>query len=170
MEHTSTFVGVQPDAVFAEFISTDFLQAFSEEVGVISGDLTTSSSDGVETASMPWSFPTNRPGIPSLAQKMLPGEVRLDWLQRWGPLADPPIPGSMTVALLGTPSAIVEATARLVATGGDAVYRVTTKTKTSLPWPLAGKVEGTIDKELVGWILSVQARVLRRRLSLPESG
>ncbi len=168
MEHTSTFVGAAPDAVFAEFISPDFLRAFSEEVGVISGDLETGSTDGAEVAFMPWSFPTDRPGIPSLARKMLPAEVRLDWQQRWGPLQQPPIPGTMTVALHGSPSANVEAKAQLSADGGNTVYRVNTKTKTSLKWPVAGTVEGTIDKELVGWILSVQARVLRRRLGLGD--
>jgi hypothetical protein len=169
MEHTSTFLGATPEVVFTEFTSTDFLLAFSEEVGVVSGQLDVTSDDGGETAAMPWSFPTDRPGIPSLARKLLPGEVHLDWRQTWGPLSQPPVPGIITVDLHGTPSAHVDAKAQLIAKGDTTVYNVVTKTKTSLRWPVAGTVENTIDKELVGWILQVQARVLRRRLKLPEA-
>lgn len=167
MEHRHTFSGIAPDAVYAEFISSDFLHAFSAEVGVVSGELTTSAMDGAEIADMPWSFPTNRPGIPSLAQKFLPSEVNLDWHQAWGPAQGLPITGSMHVVLHGTPSADVTAKANLQASGSDTMYTVLTKTQTSLRWPVKGTVESTIDKELVGWILQVQARVLRRRLNLP---
>lgn len=168
MEHKHIFSGASPDAVFAEFTNPDFLHAFSAEVGVESDHLTTSVTDGIEKADMPWSFPTNRPGIPSLARKMLPPAVNLDWHQEWGPAQGSPISGSMHVVLHGKPSADVTAKAQLAAQGSDTVYTAVTTTKTSLRWPLAGSVEGTIDKELVGWILSVQARVLRRRLGLPE--
>ncbi len=167
MKHMSTFRGIAPDAVYAELTTTDFLLAFAEEVGVVSGELDIRTSAGTEVAAMPWSFPTNRPGIPSLARKLLPDEVQLDWFQQWGPLADPPIPGTMKVSLHGTPSATVNANAELAAQGEDTVYTIVTKTKTSLRWPVAGTVENTLDKELVGWILQVQARVLRRRLGLP---
>jgi len=169
MEHTSTFLGVTPDAVFAEFVNADFLVAFSEEVGVVSGELSESTAAGVVTSAMPWTFPTDRPGIPSLARKFLPGEVRLDWEQRWGPLREPPVPGAMTVELHGTPRATVEASAQLLQQGDTTVYKVVSRTRTSLKWPLAGTVESSIDKDLVGWILQVQARVLRRRLGLAES-
>lgn len=168
MEHISTFLGVTPEAVYAEFIDTEFLLAFSTEVGVESGELDLSSGDGVETAGMPWRFPTDRPGIPSLARKLLPSEVMLDWRQQWGPLSAPPIPGTINVALHGSPSADVEAQAELAARGEDTIYRVRSKTRTSLRWPVAGTVESTVDKELVGWILQVQARVLRRRLRIPD--
>lgn len=168
MEHRHTFTGVSPEAVFAEFTAPDFLHAFSAEVGVVSEDLKTADADGVQSADMPWSFPTNRPGIPSLAQKLLPSQVRLDWHQAWGPLAGDSVPGSIHVVLHGKPSADVTASAQLGGQGSDTVYTVHTTTKTSLKWPVAGTVETTIDKELVGWILSVQARVLRRRLGLPE--
>jgi len=168
MEHNALFVGTTPEVVFDEFTSPDFLRAFSEEVGVMIGEIEVGETDSVLSAMLPWNFPTNRPGIPSLAQKMLPAEVNLDWQQRWGPRQAPPIPGSMTVLLHGKPSATVQASASLDASGEDTVYRVDTTTKTSLKWPVAGTVESTIDRELVGWILQVQARVLRRRLDLPE--
>jgi hypothetical protein len=167
MEHTHAFAGVAPELVYREYISSDFLLAFSTEVGVNSGELALGASNGQETADMPWSFPTNRPGIPSLAQKLLPGEVHLDWHQQWGPVAEGLIPGAIQVELHGTPSAKVQATARLIADGDGTKYVVLSTTKTGLRWPVAGKVESTIDKELVGWILQVQARVLRRRLGLP---
>ena len=168
MEHNALFIGTTPEIVFNEFTSADFMRAFSEEVGVFIGDIESGDTDGVLSAMLPWNFPTNRPGIPSLAQKMLPAEVNLDWQQRWGPMQDPPIPGSMTVLLHGKPSATVEASATREARGEDTGYQVDTTTKTSLKWPVAGTVESTIDRELVGWILQVQARVLRRRLGLPE--
>jgi hypothetical protein len=170
MEHTSTFIGIAPEAVLAEFVDPEFLIAFSTEVGVTSGDLEQSSADGVESAAMPWRFPTDRPGIPSLAKKFLPDEVHLDWSQQWGPVSNPPIPGAIHVALHGSPSADVDAKTDLIHRGEDTVYRVRSKTRTSLRWPLAGTVESSIDKELVGWILQVQARVLRRRLRIPDGG
>ncbi len=49
--------------------------------------------------------------------------------------------------------------------GDDVHYTVVTETKTSgVPWPLGGKVESMINKDLVGWILSVQARVANREI------
>ena len=168
MEHTATFPGVAPDQVFVEFTSSDFLLEFAAEVGVVSGELVTGEKAGVVTADMPWSFPTDREGIPSLARKLLPETVRLDWHQEWGPADRRPIPGSIKVVLHGTPSATVTSTSHLVEQGADTQYRAATTTKTSLRWPVAGTVESTIDKELVGWILKVQRRVLRRRLQLPE--
>ena len=168
MEHTATFAGVTAEQVFAEFTDRDFLLEFADEVGVVSGELVTNERSGVLSADMPWSFPTDREGIPSLARKLLPGTVRLDWHQQWGPADQRPIPGGIKVALHGTPSATVTSTSQLRDVGQDAQYRASTTTKTSLRWPVAGTVEGTIDKELVGWILRVQRRVLRRRLGLPE--
>ena len=167
MRHTSKLLGVAPAVVRAEFTSREFLLAFSEEVGVTSGELTMADGDA-HSADMPWTFPTNRPGIPSLAQKMLPAEVRLDWHQEWGPQSASPVTGTIRVDLHGSPSATVTATTSLAQTGSDTVYAVDTRTKTSLRWPVAGTVETTIDKELVGWILQVQSRVARRRLGLPE--
>lgn len=167
MKHTSKLQGASPAVVRAEFTSEAFLLAFSEEVGVTSGELTLS-DDGAHSADMPWVFPTNRPGIPSLARKLLPAEVHLDWHQEWGPADGAPITGVIHVELHGTPSATVRATTRLAAAGSDTAYEVDTQTKTSLRWPVAGTVESTIDKELVGWILQVQSRVARRRLGLPE--
>ena len=117
MEHSSTFAGATPEQVFAEFTSDDFLRAFSAEVGVASGELSHSNDGGVESADMPWTFPTDRPGIPSLARKLLPSEVALDWHQEWGPVAANSIPGSMKVDLHGTPSALVTAQASLLQQG-----------------------------------------------------
>ncbi len=118
MEHTWTFIGVAPEAVLAEFVDPEFLIAFSTEVGVDSGDLNLDSADGVESAEMPWRFPTDRPGIPSLARKFLPAEVHLDWSQRWGPVTAAPIAGTIHVALHGSPSADVRAESALAAPGG----------------------------------------------------
>lgn len=167
MHHSHTFEGVAPEDVFRQFTDPEFLSAFSEEVGVRAAGLTTSENGGVLVADMPWQFSTRKPGIPSLAQKFLPDEVSLDWHQEWGPLSAPPVPGVIRVALHGKPSADVRATTSLSSSGSGTVYRADTKTKTSLRWPVASTVEQTIDKELVGWILRVQARVLRRRMGLP---
>lgn len=164
MEHTSTFDQVPVAAVYEQFISEDFLRAFAEEVGVVVERIELVEQGGLSIARMPWSFPTDRPGIPSLAQKLLPDEVRLDWQQQWRAPVDDRAEGSVNVALHGTPSAQVEGTADLSASGAGSRYVVRTSTKTAVPWPLGSKVEKTIDKELVGWILQVQARVLLRRL------
>ena len=54
-------------------------------------------------------------------------------------------------------------TSQLLVVDGGSTLATSTSTKASLPFPLAGKVQSMIDKDLVGWILSVQARVLARR-------
>lgn len=166
MEHTSTFAGVAAEDVAAQLADRDFLLAFGAEVGVTSGDVEQSERAGVLAAAMPWKFATDRDGIPVLAKKFLPGQVELDWSQEWGPVDEAPIPGTIHVTLHGTPSAEVTARAELRQDGADTVYRVRSKTRTSLPWPMGSTIEGTVDKELVGWILQVQSRVLRRRLQL----
>ncbi len=162
MEH-SFDLSIAPEAVLEELSSSDFLDAFATEVGVEVDELTCGTDGDRATASMLWRFSTAKPGIPALAQKMLPGEVRLSWAQGWSPLADDGARGTLEVNLLGSPRATSTGTARLRPSGSGSTLATSTQTKASLPFPIAGKVQSMIDKDLVGWILSVQARVLARR-------
>jgi hypothetical protein len=154
---------VAPSIVHADLISEDFLRAFATEVGVEVDSLTCDASGARAVATMEWRFSTSKPGIPDLAQKLLPGEVRLSWAQEWGPLADEGADGTLEVHLLGSPRATSMGTSQLLVGDGGSTLATSTSTKASLPFPLAGKVQSMIDKDLVGWILSVQARVLARR-------
>ena len=156
---------IPPAAVHADLISEDFLRAFATEVGVEIDELTCHTTGERAAAAMQWRFSTSKPGIPELARKLLPGEVRLSWAQEWSPLADEGAEGSLEVQLLGTPKAPSLGTARLQATADGSTLTTSTSTKAALPFPLAGSVQSKIDKDLVGWILSVQARVLTRRHS-----
>jgi hypothetical protein len=84
----------------------------------------------------------------------------LNWWQQWKH-SDPD--GDIRVELHGRPAATCTGRASLSQNGDDVEYVVVTETKTSgVPWPLGGKVESMINKDLVGWILSVQARVANR--------
>lgn len=154
---------IPPATVHADLISEDFLHAFATEVGVEVDSLTCDSSGDRAVAEMQWRFSTSKPGIPELAQKLLPGEVRLSWAQAWGPLTDERGEGTLEVHLLGSPKAVSMGTAHLLVADGGSTLVTSTSTKASLPFPLAGRVQSMIDKDLVGWILSVQARVLARR-------
>jgi len=154
---------IAPSAVHADLISEDFLRAFATEVGVEVDSLVCQDSGDRALASMQWRFSTSKPGIPELAQKLLPGEVRLSWAQEWGPLTDEGSEGTLEVHLLGSPKATSTGTSQLLVVDGGSTLATSTSTKASLPFPLAGKVQSMIDKDLVGWILSVQARVLSRR-------
>ncbi len=162
MEHSFDLT-IAPATVLADLISEDFLHAFATEVGVEVDALTCDTAGDPATATMQWRFSTSKPGIPELAQKLLPGEVRLSWAQGWGPLGERGSEGTLEVHLLGTPKATSLGTSRLLVTEGGSTLATTTSTKASLPFPVAGKVQSMIDKDLVGWILSVQARVLARR-------
>ena len=162
VEH-SFDLAIAPETVLAELSSEDFLHAFSTEVGVEVDGLTCTTDGDMAAATMDWRFSTAKPGIPDLAQKLLPGEVRLSWTQGWGPLVDGGANGTLEVLLLGTPRATSTGSAHLRPTGTGSVLATSTSTKASLPFPVAGKVQSMIDKDLVGWILSVQARVLTRR-------
>lgn len=162
VEH-SFDLAIAPDVVLSDIISVDFLHAFAKEVGVEVSDLVTETSGDDSVATMQWQFSTDKDGIPSLAKKMLPGEVRLSWSQQWGPLADGVAEGALKVNLLGSPKATSTGSATLTAAGDGCTLATSTKTKAELPFPIAGKVQSMIDKDLVGWILSVQARVLNRR-------
>jgi hypothetical protein len=159
MEHRAVIESTTVEAVQQLLSQHAFLEAFAAEVGVASGDIdVTDQGDKVE-ATMPWSFRTDRAGIPSLAQKFLPKEVHLDWWQEWNPDGT----GAIKVNLDGTPAATCTGQASLHQDGDDVQYLVITETKTrGVPWPLNGKVESMINKDLVGWILSVQARVANR--------
>lgn len=170
MEHTADLRQVPIETVHREFVSEDFLRAFATEVGVVVEHIDLEERDGLTIARMPWSFPTDRPGIPTLARKLLPGEVRLDWQQQWGAVAQGRADGSVNVELHGKPGAQVVGTAALRTDSSGTRYEVVTTTKTAVPWPLGSTVEKTIDKELVGWILQVQVRVLLRRSGAASPG
>lgn len=163
MEHTFD-LPLPAAGALEELTDQDFLRAFALEVGVVVSDLRcTTSADGA-AARMSWQFSTAKPGIPELARKFLPGEVHLEWSQTWGPLTGAgDATGTLEVRLLGRPSATCTGRSTLVGTGTGSQLTTSTRTEASLPRPLAGKVEAMIDRDLVGWILSVQARVLARR-------
>lgn len=154
---------IAPAAVLADLTSEDFLHDFATEVGVEVDELTSAADGDRARSTMQWRFSTSKPGIPELAKRMLPGEVRLSWVQDWGPLADGGATGTLEVQLLGTPRATSLGSAQLLPAGSGCTLATSTTTKASLPFPVAGKVQSMIDKDLVGWILSVQARVLTRR-------
>jgi hypothetical protein len=163
MDHVTELSGVPLEQVHQEFVSEDFLRDFATEVGVVVETIELREQDGLSIARMPWTFPTDRPGIPTLARKLLPDEVQLDWVQQWRAPNGDRATGSVQVQLHGTPSAEVNGSTALVAGSAGTSYQVQTTTKTAVPWPLGSSVEKTIDRELVGWILRVQARVLLRR-------
>jgi hypothetical protein len=162
MEHV-TELTVPAMTAWADLTHEAFLREFSEEVGVELGELTTSSSGDASLARMDWSFRTDRSGIPELARQFLPSEVHLRWNQRWDPLVDGQARGSLSVELLGRPSATSTGTCQLRDESAGSTLTTSTRTKADLPFPVAGPLESRIDKDLVGWILSVQARVLLRR-------
>lgn len=159
MEHRAVIESTTVEAVHELLTKHAFLEDFAKEVGVTPGPIEGGDDDGAVEASMPWSFRTDKAGIPSLAQKFLPKEVELVWWQAWRPDAT----GEIKVNLDGTPAATCTGQASLRQNGDDVEYLVVTETKThGVPWPLNGKVESMINKDLVGWILSVQARVANR--------
>jgi hypothetical protein len=162
MEHKAVIESTTVEAVQQLLSEHAFLEAFAKEVGVTTGEIAvTEQADAVE-ATMPWAFRTDKAGIPSLAQKFLPQEVQLQWWQEWKTNAPD---GDIRVELHGRPAATCTGSARLSQNGDDVEYVVVTQTKTNgVPWPLGGKVESMINKDLVGWILSVQARVANREV------
>ncbi len=159
MEHRAVIESTTVEAVQQLLSQHAFLEAFAQEVGVTPGEIEVRDDADTVEATMPWSFRTDKAGIPSLAQKFLPKEVHLVWEQQWGPDGT----GEITVNLDGTPAATCNGQASLRQDGDNVDYLVVTETKThGVPWPLNGKVESMINKDLVGWILSVQARVANR--------
>ena len=163
MMHRTEFTDLGVAQIRDEFATEDFLAAFAAEVGVETETITIGTDGDAVTAAMPWVFPTNRPGIPKLAQKFLPDEVHLDWWQSWDPAHGNGATGLVRVELHGSPSASITGDSQLLGNDAGVAYEVATETKTSLRWPMNKTVEPSIDKDLVGWILQVQARVLRRR-------
>ena len=162
MEHKAVIESTTVDAVQRLLSEHVFLEAFAKEVGVTTGDIDIETSADEIAATMPWAFRTDKAGIPSLAQKFLPQAVELQWSQTWQ--TEQPN-GDITVELHGHPAATCTGRATLAQNGDDVEYTVVTETKTSgVPWPLGGKVESMINKDLVGWILSVQARVANREI------
>ncbi len=161
MEHKATIESTTVNAVQRLLSEHAFLEAFAKEVGVTTGDIDITQHPDEVAATMPWQFRTDKAGIPSLAQKFLPQEVHLRWSQTWQ--TDNP-QGDITVELQGRPAATCTGEASLTQNGDDVEYVVITQTRTTgVPWPLGGKVESMINKDLVGWILSVQARVANRQ-------
>lgn len=166
MEHRHIVSGTSVEAVRELLIQRQFLEAFSDEVGVTLGDIDMSDTGNPACATMPWEFHTDIDGIPSLARKFLPRSVHVLWTQEWRDDAS----GLLRVDLSGKPSAVCTGDATLIQQQNDVNYTVLTTTKTSLHWPMAGKVGSMINKDLVGWILTVQVRVLRRQLGIVEPG
>ena len=162
MDHVAN-LSLPPRAAWAELTSEPFLRAFAEEVGVDVHDMSCTRDGGRESASMEWSFETDRPGIPELAKRFLPDDVHLTWRQWWDPLVEERATGQIDVVLKGRPSAASTGACLLVGSEAGSALTTSTRTKADLPFPVAGRVESLIDKELVGWIISVQARVLLRR-------
>jgi hypothetical protein len=162
MDHVSELT-VPPATAWAELTSESFLRDLADEIGVEVRELTCGREGERATAAMQWTFQTDRPGIPELAKKFLPSNVNLSWGQWWEPLADDEAQGHIDVVLTGRPSATATGSCRLVATVSGSLLTTSTRTKADLPFPVAGRVESMIDKELIGWIISLQARVLMRR-------
>lgn len=161
MEHVST-LPVPAPTTLAALTSEEFLRAFAAEVGVEVRDLACREAGQRAEASMDWWFETERNGIPELAKRFLPARVHLRWDQSWGPLADGRATGRLEVRLLGRPSATSTGDCLLTAADPGSTLRTSTSTRADLPFPVAGRVESLIDRDLVGWILRVQARVLAR--------
>lgn len=160
MEHRAVIESTTVEAVQELLSRHAFLEAFAEEVGVTPGAVEITQEPHAVEASMPWAFRTDKAGIPSLARKFLPQEVQLTWWQQWKTNAPA---GDIRVELDGRPAATCTGKATLQQDGDDVRYVVVTETKThGVPWPVGGKVESMINKDLVGWILSVQARVANR--------
>lgn len=162
MEHRAVIESTTVAAVQKLLSEHAFLEAFAKEVGVTPGQIDISRGSAAVEASMPWAFRTDKAGIPALAQRFLPQEVHLNWWQAWR-MGEPA--GDIKVELSGRPAATCNGQASLRQSGDDVEYLVVTETRThGVPWPLGGKVESMINKDLVGWILSVQARVANREI------
>lgn len=162
MEHVIT-LSLPAATTLSELTGEPFLRAFSEEIGVSVTSLTTGQRGDQAVASMDWLFDTGRPGIPDLARRFLPSDVKMRWDQTWGPIQADKAVGRLEVQLLGRPSATSLGDCRIVSADRGSTLTTSTSTKAELPFPVASTVEGLIDRELVGWILSVQARVLMKR-------
>jgi Protein of unknown function (DUF2505) len=166
MRHLST-LSLAPEAILVDLTSEAFLREFSEEVGVTVGSLELSEQGARQRARLEWTFTTDRAGIPELARRFLPDRVSLTWDQIWGPVVSGAASGDLTVLLKGRPAATVTGRSVLSPggspTGNGSTLTTETRTEADLPFPVASRVERLIDRDLAGWILSVQTRVLARR-------
>lgn len=162
MEHRFD-LAIPAGAARAELATEPFLRDFAEGVGVTVTELAVDTSGPQDVATMQWLFSTRDVDIPDVARRFLGDPVTLRWRQAWGPLSDGGARGSMTVELVGRPSATCTGTSILRASGTGSRLSTTARTEAALPRPLAGRVEELIDRQLVGWILSVHARVLQER-------
>lgn len=167
MKHSAS-IPASSTAVFEQLVSEPFLVAFGEEVGVITRSTELSTDGDSRRAVLVWSFSMEKPGIPSLARRFLSDEVVLTWDQIWTPVGKDRYDGQLLVTLDGRPGATSEGECTLrpedSASGASAVLVTDTTTRTTLPRVVSKGIEGTIDRELVGWIIAVQIRVLNRRL------
>lgn len=174
MRHLST-LSLEPAAILADLTSEEFLREFSAEVGVTLGRVALSTEGDQQRAVLEWTFSTDRTGIPEMARRFLPDEVRITWDQSWGPLVDGAANGALNVVLKGRPAATVTGSSQLYAGGsggaaGSSTLTTETRTDADLPFPVASRVERHIDRDLAGWILEVQARVLARRADAMNAG
>jgi len=163
MDHVMR-VSLPAAATWSHLTSEPFLRMFSEEVGVELHSIALQEQQGQALATMDWSFLVDRPGMPEVARRMLPASVRMRWSQSWGPLSGDRAAGQLDVALLGRPSASSRGQCTLESDDLGSTLRTSTSTKTDLPFPVASRVESLIDRDLVGWVLSVQARVLAQQV------
>lgn len=165
MQHHEEIAGATASQIHDQVTSKEFLVAFGDELGVTTNSIELSEPDGARRAVLEWSFSTQKPGIPSMARKFLSDEVNLTWEQTWHD-GDADYAGELLVTLAGKPSAQSKGTCEITGSANGATLVTDTSTRTSLPRMVSMGIESTIDKELVGWIISVQARVLRRRLDV----
>ncbi len=163
MEHAWN-LSIPPQPVLAELTSEQLLLEFSAEVGVEVSDLELSTQGEHQVASMHWRFRTDHPNFPSAAKRFLPDVVELAWRQWWGPIVGRVASGGIEVDLKSRPSARLRGTTKLSQSPSGSTLATHTRTKADLPFPIAGRVEGMVDKQLASWILSTEVRVLHRRL------
>lgn len=167
MEHAWN-LSIPPQPVLAELTSEPLLLEFADEVGVQVTSLDLSQQGEHAVAAMEWTFRTDHPGFPSAAKRFLPDVVELGWRQWWGPVVGGSASGGIEVDLKSRPSARLKGTTKLAQAAGGSTLTTRTRTKADLPFPIAGRVEGMVDKQLASWILSTEVRVLHRRLGQPE--
>lgn len=170
MEHSFQIGPAAPALVFGQLVDTDFLTAFSDELGVTVDGIHSQTTADTHQATMLWEFATAGLPIPGGAARFLGSQVALRWEQSWSAQAgsQPSHTGTLQVVLSGRPGATTKGSTWLKPFGSATLLGTDATTSVSLPRPLAKPLEATVDSQLVGWILGVQARVLKRRLGLPD--
>ncbi|MGB8022151.1 MAG: DUF2505 domain-containing protein [Candidatus Nanopelagicales bacterium] len=162
MEHPID-LAVPASVALAELTGEGFLRDFAAELGIDMVALSLGRSGDQTLASMDWRLDTGKHDVPDLARRFLPEHVQMRWDQAWGPLRNGRARGTIEVAIVGRPSATTSGECRLVAVDPGCRLTTSTTTRAQLPRPLAGRVEALIDRDLVGWILSVQGRLVLER-------